>query len=163
MPTSPRPKQNGNIHHKPKPPTVGANTVRPQRAQPVAQRKWRRQTRPRMASRCEPYPPIQRREMISLTAAAAACSPLRGIPVSRYTMISPFRNPLRRGRCPHRPAPFYKPKPPPTVGANIVRPKVPLEKGDSPQCGEMSRSDKGDGSVRDVTVGDRGIPQGSLP
>ena len=27
----------------------------------------------------EPYPPIQRREKGSLTAAAAACSPLRGI------------------------------------------------------------------------------------
>ena len=40
---------------------------------------------------------------------------------------------------------------------------VPLEKGDSPQCGEMSRSDKGDGSVRDVTVGDRGIRRGRCP
>ena len=61
-----------------------------------------------------------------------------------------------------------------TVGANPIPPKpplpeevpvraeeslVPLEKGDSPQCGEMSRSDKGDGSVRDVTAGDRGISQ----
>ena len=105
MPTSPRLKQNGNIHPKPKPPTVGANTVRPQRA------------------RCEPYPPIQRREMIFLTAAAAspspngngdgrltqgwraACSPLRGIYVFRYAIILPLRKTLRRGRCPHRPAP----------------------------------------------------------
>ena len=122
--------------YKPKiPPTVGANTVRPQRA------------------RCEPYSPIQRREMISLTAAAAACSPLRGIHVFWYAIISPLRKfhrtgegvslPFEKGDSvgvdAHIDPLFYKPKIPPTVGANIVRPKVPLEKGD-------------------VTIGDRGIP-----
>ena len=69
--------------------------------------------------------------MISLTVAAAACSPLRGIYVFRYAIILPLRKTLRRGRCPHRPAPnktgniYPKPKPP-IVGANTVRPLIPL-------------------------------------
>ena len=125
-PHRPAPKTVISIPNR-QPPTVGANIVRPQRA------------------RCEPSPPIQRREKGSLTAAAAspspsgngdgrlaqgwraACSPLRGIPVFRYTMISSFRKTLRRGRCPHRPAPktviSIPNRQPPTVGANIVRPQ----------------------------------------
>ena len=41
-------------------------------------------------------------------------------------MISPFRKTHRRGRCSHRPAPNKTGNSPLTVGANIVRPMIPL-------------------------------------
>ena len=135
----------------------------------------------------EPYPPIQRRKKGSVTAAAAAYNP-SGESLFPGTLLSTNPKPNRRGRCPHRPVPFPTvnppffhnlspfPKPkrshrrgehcspePPLLEEVPVRAEeslVLLEKGDSPQCGEMSRSDKGDGSVRDVTAGDRGIVGG---
>ena len=75
----------------------------------------------RQRARCEPYPPIERREKIFLTAAAAAYSPLRGIyvvrnenrvdendKVSTGEQCSPLRWVVSyqfcwAGRCGHRP------------------------------------------------------------